>query len=204
MTLTIWFSILAICVLGAMTPGPSLAVVMRYTVNGSRQHGLAAAILHALGVGFWALMTIWGLALLLTQSEQLFRVLTWLGAGWLAWLGVNALRAGASGDSLKVEQAPVVPVWRAGLDGLMISLLNPKLALFFIALFSQFVGYAQSLGDQLLMTATAAGIDGLWYVIVAVVLSRSAILERLQRQAHWLDRISGVILLLVALRVVTL
>ncbi len=204
MTLSIWFSILAICVLGAMTPGPSLAVVIRYTVNGSRQHGLAAALLHALGVGGWALMTIWGLALLLTRSPLLFQWLTWGGAAYLAWLGVKALRAGAGGGALAVETQAVVPVWRAGLDGLMISLLNPKLALFFIALFSQFVGYASTLADQLLMVATAAGVDGLWYVIVALVLSRSAILERLQRKAHWLDRASGVILIAMALRVITL
>jgi len=204
MTLSIWLSILAICVLGAMTPGPSLAVVIRYTVNGSRQHGLAAAVLHALGVGGWALMTVWGLALLLTQSPLLFQWLTWAGAAYLAWLGFKALRASAGGASLTVEAQARVPVWRAGLDGLMISLLNPKLALFFIALFSQFVGYAGSLGDQLVMVVTAAGVDGLWYVIVALLLSRSAVLERLQRQAHWLDRASGVILIAMALRVVTL
>lgn len=203
MTLTIWLSILAICVLGAMTPGPSLAVVIRYTVNGSRQHGVAAALFHALGVGFWALMTIWGLALVLTRSPLLFQYLTWAGAAWLAWMGFNALRAG-EGGAMKVEDTDPVPVWRAGLDGLLISLLNPKLALFFIALFSQFVGHARELGDQLLMMVTAAGIDGLWYLLVAIVLSRSSMLERLQHQSHWLDRISGVILIAVALRVVTL
>ena len=203
MTFSIWLSIAAICVLGAITPGPSLAVVIRYTVAGSRQHGLVTALSHALGVGFWALLTIWGLAFMLTRSPQLFQLITWGGAAYLAWLGLNALRASAGGGMIVAEQE-AFPLWRAGLDGLMISLLNPKLALFFIALFSQFVGYANTLNDQVLMMATAAGIDGLWYALVAVVLSRSSILTRLQQQAHWLDRISGVILISMAIRVVTL
>ncbi|MCV6590582.1 MAG: LysE family translocator [Marinobacterium sp.] len=204
MTLTLWLSILTICVLGAMTPGPSLAVVIRYTVNGSRQHGMAAAVCHALGVGFWALLTIQGLAILLARSPQLFQWLTWAGAAWLAWMGMQALRASASSGKLQVEKIKPVPLWQAGRDGLLISLLNPKLALFFIALFSQFVGHADSMRDQLVMMATAAVVDGLWYVLVALLLSRSAILTRLQRQAHWLDRASGVVLIAVALRVVTL
>lgn len=203
MTFSLWLSIAAICVLGAMTPGPSLAVVIRHTVNESRQHGIAVAISHAVGVGFWALLTIWGLAVLLAQSPLLFQWLTWAGAGYLAWLGYKALRA-PIGSAMTLEKGPGMPLWQAARDGLMISLLNPKLAMFFIALFSQFVGHADTLIDKLIMMATAAGIDGLWYVLVAALLSRSSILTKLQRNSHWMDRISGGILLLLAVRVVTL
>ncbi|MBY4678094.1 LysE family translocator [Marinobacterium arenosum] len=203
MTLSHWLPIAALCLLGAITPGPSLAVVVRQTVKHSRRHGMAAALCHGAGVGLWALLTIWGLALLLSQSPQLFQWLTWGGAGYLAWLGIKALRSGGGG-ALQVADCAPAPVWQAGLEGLMISLLNPKLALFFIALFSQFVGQADSLQAQLLMTATAAGIDAGWYLLVAVLLSHSAVLSRLQRQSIWLDRITGGIMLALAVRVVTL
>jgi len=202
MTFTIWLSIVAICVLGAITPGPSLAVVLRHTVNNSRQHGFAAAVFHAGGVALWALLTVWGLALLVAQSPVLFNIITWGGAGYLAWLGYKALTSKGQGV-MKVGDAAPVSYWQAGLDGLMISLLNPKLALFFIALFSQFVSADQSLSDQLIMMATAGGIDGLWYILVALIFSQSAVLTRLQKHGKWVDRITGGILMGLAARVVT-
>ncbi len=203
MTLATWLSILAICVLGAMTPGPSLAVVLRHTVTNSRQHGFAAAIFHAAGVALWALLTVWGLAILVTESPLLFKAITWGGAAYLAWLGFKALTAKGQG-ALHVGQVPQVSYWRAGVDGLMISLLNPKLALFFIALFSQFVSADQSLSDQMIMMATAGGIDGVWYVLVALVFSQSRILAGLQKHTKWIDRITGGIFMGLAARVVTL
>jgi threonine/homoserine/homoserine lactone efflux protein len=69
-----------------MSPGPSLAVVLRQTVNNGRGHGLAASWCHALGVGLWAIATIAGLAVVVAQSQTLFAIITWCGAGYLAWL----------------------------------------------------------------------------------------------------------------------
>jgi len=202
-TLATWLSIVAICILGALTPGPSLAVVLRHTVTNSRQHGIAAAIFHAAGVALWALLTVMGLAILVAESPVLFKVITWGGAGYLAWLGYKALTAKGDGV-LKVGETDHVSWWKAGIDGLMISLLNPKLALFFIALFSQFVSADQTLSDQLIMMATAGGIDGLWYVLVAVVFSHSKVLTYLQKHTRWIDRITGGILIGLSARVVTL
>ncbi|MGB0467111.1 MAG: LysE family translocator [Pontibacterium sp.] len=201
MTLTTWFSIVAICVLGAVSPGPSLAVVLRHTVTNSRQHGIAAGVFHAVGVAFWALLTILGLALLVAQSPLLFRLMTYAGAAYLAWLGFKALTA-KSQAVLHPGQAASVSVFRSGLDGLMISLINPKLALFFIALFSQFVSAELSTGDQVAMMATAGIIDGLWYLLVALIFSHSRMLAGLHKHAVWVDRITGGIFIALAAQVV--
>ena len=134
MELTTWFSIVAICCLGAISPGPSLAVVLRHSVGNSRIHGVYTAVSHALGVGIWAALTIQGLALVVASSPQAFQLITWGGAAYLGWLGFKAIthRGGGAFDAGNADR---VSYWRAALDGLMISLLNPKLAIFFIALF---------------------------------------------------------------------
>lgn len=206
MTLTIWLSIVAICVLGALTPGPSLAVVLRHTVTGSREHGIAAALFHAAGVALWALLTIWGLGVVVSESPLLFKVITYGGAGYLAWLGFKALTSKGAGPlQMKGDgQQQGDSLLKAGIDGLMISLLNPKLALFFIALFSQFVSTDMVLTDQLIMMATAGGIDGLWYVLVALVFSHSRVLNTLQRHSRWIDRVTGGIFMALAARVATI
>jgi len=202
MTLTTWFSLVAICCLGAMSPGPSLAVVLRHTVSNGRIHGVITAITHAIGVALWALLTVWGLALLVVEWPLMYKFLTYAGAAYLMWMGIKALRSNGAGPLNVVPVA--APISEAARDGLMVSLLNPKLAFFFTALFSQFVSAELLLVDKLIMTGTASIIDALWYIIVAVALSHSKVLEKLQRRSALIDKISGLVLLGLALRVVTL
>lgn len=202
MTLINWLSLVAVCSLGAMSPGPSLAVVIKHTVNGSRLHGVATAWAHALGIGLYACLTVFGLAVLLTRHPALFQLVTWAGAGYLAWLGVKSLRAGRYKPDPKAASATAGGLADAARDGAMISVLNPKIALFFIALFSQFVSVDSSTPERWLMAATAFMIDGSWYSIVAIVLSQAAILARFRANGHWVDRVCGVLFIAVAARIV--
>lgn len=68
MTFSIWLSLLMICMLGAMSPGPSLAVVAKHSLAGGRLHGVVTSWAHAAGVGVYALVTLLGLAVVLKQS----------------------------------------------------------------------------------------------------------------------------------------
>lgn len=202
MSVSIWLSLVLVCCIGAMSPGPSLAVVMRHTLNHSRLHGVVAGIAHALGVGFYALLSALGLALLITQSPTLFSVLTYVGAAYLAWMGFQMIRQ-SENTHLRTEVNPAqVSLWKAARDGSLIALLNPKLALYFIALFSQFITPSMTLGDKFIFTSTITIIDGAWYVLVAVVLSQHGILPWLRRHSMWIDRVMGMILILLALKVI--
>tara|TARA_B100000795_G_C22773086_1_gene428758 strand:- start:977 stop:1534 length:558 start_codon:yes stop_codon:yes gene_type:complete len=185
-----------------MSPGPSLAVVLRHTISNGRAHGMATAVSHAAGVALWALLTVWGLAVLVVEWPLMYKLLTYAGAMYLMWMGIKALRSKGTGP-LQVEPI-IAPMSEAARDGLMVSLLNPKLAFFFIALFSQFVSAELVMADKLIMTGTAAVIDAVWYIIVALALSQSKVLEKLQSQSATIDKISGVILLGLGLRVLTL
>jgi len=202
MTLTTWLSLVAICCLGAMSPGPSLAVVLRHTVSNGRAHGIATALSHAVGVALWALLTVWGLAVVVVEWPLMYKFLTYAGAAYLMWMGIKALRSNGAGP-MNVDQVSA-PISAAARDGLMVSLLNPKLAFFFIALFSQFVSAELILADKLIMTGTASVIDAVWYIIIAVALSHSKVLDKLQKRSATIDKLSGAILIALALRVLTL
>ena len=201
MSLVLWLSLLLICVLGAMSPGPSLAVVLRQTVSNGRGHGIAAGCAHALGVGAWAAATVWGLGILVHQHETLFTALTWAGAAYLVWLGFNALRF-ASTPVLQAESGVKETYGQAARSGLLISLLNPKLAVFFTALFSQFVSVGQGLDAQLIMVLTAALVDGFWYTLVALLFSQPHLLAWLRRHVKRIEQMTGVVLIGLAVRVV--
>lgn len=202
MTLTTWGALSAICLFGAMSPGPSLAVVLRQTISNGRTHGIFTACAHACGVAIWAILTIWGLALLVTQTPLLYQLLTYAGAAYLGWLGVKAL-CSKSNSHLEVTQNKT-SLGKAARDGVLVSLLNPKLAIFFIALFSQYVSTDLSLTDQVVMIGTVASIDSLWFILIAVLLSQSRLLETVRQKASTIDKACGIVLIALALRVVTL
>lgn len=202
MELTSWLALAAICVMGAISPGPSLALIIRNTVQGGQGHGVATALGHGLGVGIYALITALGLAILITQTPLLFDLIRYGGAAFLAWLGVKALLARpASGESGSEEGHP--PRGRQGaFEGFMVAFLNPQLAIFFIALFSQFVHADTGWREGGIMMLTAGGIDALWYVLVALVLSRGPVLAWLKAKSTVIDKVSGLVLLGLALKVV--
>src|SRR6056297_2606771 len=98
MTLATWLAVVTICILGAMSPGPSLALVLKQTLTGGRRNGVITALAHGIGVGIYAFLSILGLAAIITASPTAFTVLQWGGALYLAWLGVKGLMAKRQSD----------------------------------------------------------------------------------------------------------
>ena len=202
MPLPLWLSMVTICVLGAISPGPSLAVVVRNTVAGGRAHGLATALSHAAGISLWALLTAAGIGFVIIRNPALFDSIRWAGALVLLFLGGRYLLTRSEViESLDPESSSTKPIGSPFRDGFLIAVTNPKIALFLLALFSQFVRPHAGWGEKIVMVVTAGTIDTLWYAVVALALSHSAILSRLRRWAVALDRIFGLVLIALAIRV---
>ncbi|USD67589.1 LysE family translocator [Vibrio sp. SCSIO 43136] len=201
MTLTVWLSLFTICLLGAMSPGPSLAVVAKHSLAGSRWHGIAVAWSHAMGIGIYAFITIIGLSVVLEQSPLIFKGISVIGAAYLMYLGVNALRS-KDGVAAKLASGEKTPLFESMRQGFLISLLSPKIMLFFTALFSQFVAISNDMTNQIVMVSTPLLVDGLWYTLIALLLTNAKVIDKIRSKAVLIDRISGVVLILLALRVV--
>lgn len=199
MTLTTWLTVVTICALGAMSPGPSLALVLRQTLAGGRRNGLIAAFSHGIGIGLYAFLSIIGLAAVITASPALFTALQWAGAAYLVWLGLKGLSA-RRGEGGELPEVPTSA--SAARDGFMLAFLNPKVAVFFIALFSQVVGPQTPLIAKLGYAVTAMVIDIGWYVVVAWLFSSPRLLAALKRNVVWLERFFGILLIALAGRLV--
>ena len=200
MTLTDWLSLTTICILGAMSPGPSLVVILKNTLAGGRSAGIKTALGHGFGVGVYAYATATGLVAVLARSPVAFVVIQWLGAFFLAYLGFKAFLGGgaiAKATSIEKKAAYNGNGFKAGF---LIAFLNPKLAVFFGALFSQFVSAQAPLGVKIIMSLTAASIDTCWYLVVVVVLSNAKFIHILSDFARPLDKILGLFLILLAVR----
>lgn len=197
--LATWLTVLSLCVLGAMSPGPSLAVVLRHTLSGGRRDGCVAALAHGTGVGIYALLAISGLAVLITASPRVFHAFQWAGAAYLAWLGIRGLLARAPAPDAPMPAARGASAAR---DGFLIAFLNPKIAVFFIALFAQVIGSETAWAARALYAGTAWFTDTAWYLLVAWLFSTPRWLAWLRRNAVWFERLFGLILLGLAGRLV--
>ncbi|MEO7412564.1 MAG: LysE family transporter [Opitutaceae bacterium] len=183
--------------LAVISPGPDFAIVVKQSVT----HGRRIAIWTSIGVGsaifFHIAYSLLGLGLLIRSSPFWFNSVRYAGAAYLGWLGWQALRAEPRNFSPVVKeraiQAPAAA--RAFATGFLTNALNPKATLFFVSLFVLLV----SPGTPQIIRAAygvwmALGTMA-WFSLVAVLFTRPEVQRRFQRQAHWIDRVLGLVLL---------
>ncbi|TWX53002.1 LysE family translocator [Colwellia hornerae] len=198
----LWLSFVVICMMGALSPGPSLALVIKNTLAGGTPQGYATAISHGLGVALYAAITATGIAVIIVKSPLIFSIIQYAGAAFLLYLGVKSLLSKKDNEVFSEESTAKksqVNGWR---DGFLIAFLNPKLAIFFLALFSQFLAGDASSEQKVIMTATVGSIDALWYCLVTFTLSRGNIISKLRENSHIVDKVTGSFLILLAARIV--
>ena len=193
-----WFSVTMACLLGAMSPGPSLAVIVNLSLSQGRIAGLIAAISHGLMIAVFAFVTASGLVVILDRNPVVFNAVQIAGCLFLVWMAVKLLFTKPKPDSYSVAPAQSSK-WLAARDGLLIALVNPKIIIFFSALFSQFVDANSQLWEKTLMAMIAGGVDMLWYMLMAVVISHPAWLTGFQKKSRWLDKLFALVLLIIAL-----
>lgn len=147
---------------GAASPGPSLALVIRHTLSAGRGAGLRVAVAHGLGVWLYALAVVFGVATLLTHLSGMMLALQFAGMVFLCYLGAGMIRSGWKASSDASLNSPAVNGIDTGSyfrDGFLIVFLNPKIMVFFLAVFSQFLTSAQSLMAQVYAASLAGVID---------------------------------------------
>jgi threonine/homoserine/homoserine lactone efflux protein len=185
-----WISIASVCAAGAMSPGPSFAVVMRNTIAGGRLQGVLTGIGHGLGVGVYACGAVFGMAVVIEAFPTATMVVEKLGGLYLLWLAVQAYRHAGQGDMSAADSGTS----RGFIDGMAISVLNPKIAVFFLALLGPFIPPDAAAMDRLGVAVLAMVIDGSWYVFAAVMLVTTGATDWLAEKGIWVDRLLAAIL----------
>ena len=187
-----------ICASGAISPGPSLAVVIRNTIEGGRKQGILTGIGHGIGLTIYASIAVMGLSSIIIANQSFFVFIQILGALWLIYIGYLMIKSSSSGFSNMQKKS--IP--KGFLEGFMISFLNPKILVFFAAVFSQFIKNDINAFDKSVIVAIAGFIDTLWYVLVAVALAKSSLLVKLKANSSLIDKIGGSILIGISLYII--
>lgn len=210
MSVTDAAALAGVILLGAMSPGPDFALVLRTTLAGGRWAGFACALGIALGVLGWALAAALGVAGMLAASATAFTIVKLAGAAYLIFLGVRALvgafvtgRTEPGGEGAPPVPAAEVRLRSAFGQGLLTNLLNPKAAVFFVALLPQFmpaeVGVV-SLAELCLITSLVTlG----WFCLLATGVSAMGYLLTRRPVRRAIDVATGTVLVGLGLRVAT-
>ena len=194
-----WPEFLTIVVAHALavaSPGPDFAIVLRQSLRHGRRTALWTSLGIGCGLSIHITYCLLGLGLFLQHSAVALTTVKWLGAAYLAWVGVQALRAKPRSGDMDISTDDTAPTARAAwTTGFLVNVLNPKAALFFIALFPLAVSVTTpkwiQVGYGLWMTVTTV----LWFSFVSVVFTKEQVRQSLLRHGHWIDRALGLVFL---------
>jgi threonine/homoserine/homoserine lactone efflux protein len=190
------------------TPGVDFLLTVTRTLQGGARAGLATAAGIGAGCVAHALAAAFGLAALLALHPAAFTAVQWAGAAWLGWLGLGLLRQAWRGPAVSAAAAsvptpaPARPLWLEFRTGLLTNLLNPKVALFFLAFLPQFVpAGAPGKTAALLLLGGWFALQGTLFLALLVLLTTR--LSRWQASAvarRALGLLGGTLFIALALR----
>lgn len=199
MTLSTWLLYVAAVLVLTVTPGPSVLTCISTSV----QHGPRQAMITSLGstsaIACIMLLSMLGLGTLLAASEALFSMLKWLGAGYLAYLGISSLLSKTSRIALPDSTMPKVSARALYGHGILVGSSNPKALLFFGALFPQFIDPSEPKAAQfLILGVTFIFFELFWLSIYALTAARARHWLQKPRRATLFNRFTGALFLLAA------
>ncbi len=184
--------------LAVAAPGPDFAIVLRQCLR----HGRRIAIFTAIGIGLGILLhmtyTLLGIGLLISRSTDIFNVIKLPGATWLIYLGVQSLRARpALEPTSDTEQSCAAQTsWHNALwIGFLTNGLNPKVTLFFLAIFTAVVSRDTPLWIQAAYGLYLSLATMVWFSLLALLLGHPRVRQELMRAGVWLERLTGVVLI---------
>jgi len=190
-----WIQFASICIVGAMSPGPSMALIIRNSIKYGRVSGLLSSIGHAIGIGIYASISVVGLQLILINNIFVFNTIQFCGSIFLLILGILFLKNSGEKLSLEDDQKNL----NSFIQGFAISILNPKILIWFTAIFSQFIEASSTSMTKLTMVFMASSIDGIWYIIVTIVVTGFGLKQFLENNTKTIQNISGIVLIFISL-----
>ena len=190
-----WVQFASICIVGAMSPGPSMALIIRNSIKYGRVSGLLSSIGHAIGIGIYASISIVGLQIILINNIFVFNTIQFCGSIFLLILGILFLKNSGEKLSLEDDQKNL----NSFIQGFAISILNPKILIWFTAIFSQFIEASSTSMTKLTMVFMASSIDGIWYIILTIVVTGFGLKQFLENNTKTIQNISGIVLIFISL-----
>ena len=183
-----------------VSPGADTLLVIRNVIARGRAAGIATAFGICCGLFVHATLSALGLSVVLAHSAWAYELLKIIGAVYLIWLGLQSLartlrRNGVTYSTAAVGTGTPTLGGRSFREGLLTNVLNPKVAVFYLAFLPQFIGVREPVfAKSMLLAGIHAGMGLAWLIALAAVLDRARTLITRPRVGRLLEGVSGAIL----------
>ena len=196
MTLITFGQVFIVCLLGAMSPGPSMAVVINNAIFKGRNNGILTSIGHGIGIAIYATFAVLGLGLIIETNLFIFNGLKILSIIFLIFIGIKSI---LNKEKLSLEKKDIKKNTISFLQGFSISILNPKILVWFIAIYSQFMSIDNELIFNIYLVSIAGIVDACWYIILTLAVTTASALSFFQTKLILIQRVQGVLFISIGL-----
>jgi len=200
MSIIIFLKIFSVCLLGAMSPGPSMVVVINNAIFKNRYHGILTSLGHGIGIGIYALFAVLGIGLVIKTNLFVFSVIKIVSIIFLIYLGFKSITNQGKLDFDKKDLRDGITSF---FQGLSISLLNPKIFIWFVAIYSQFMSIENDIILNTYLILTAGIVDATWYIILTLLVTSSVALRFIKSKSFLLQTFVGYVFILIGLLLLT-
>ena len=188
MTLITFVQVFAICLLGAMSPGPSMAVIINNAIFKGRYNGFLTSIGHGIGIALYATLAVLGLGIIIKINIFVFNSLKILSIIFLIHIGVKSI---LNREKLNLNKRDKKENTICFIQGFSISILNPKIFVWFIAIYSQFISTNNGLAFNIYLVFIAGVVDACWYIMLTFFVTTASALSFFQTKINFMQKIQG-------------
>ncbi|WP_163337140.1 LysE family translocator [Desulfopila sp. IMCC35008] len=200
---TYWLLFISATIAINITPGPDMIYILSRTITQGRKMGIASSLGVCSGSLVHIFAAAFGLSAILSTSAMAFAIVKYIGAAYLVYLGIQALRSKGISFDISVKKQQQSTFWKVFRQGVLIDILNPKVAIFFMAFLPQFVrpelGHSTA---QILILGILVNVVGL-IVESILVLTAAQTTSFFRNNIHFstlLDRVLGSVLISLGIR----
>jgi RhtB (resistance to homoserine/threonine) family protein len=188
--------------LAAVSPGPDFVMVVRNSLCYSRRSGIFTSLGISLALGFHLIFWAAGIGLIISKSIVLFSIIKYLGAGYLIYMGICAILAKKSKlDQMEERKATDLTRLEAFRMGFLTNILNPKVTMFFLSMFTLVISNSTPVVIILIISAIIIGTAFAWFTIVSIFLSKQNVQRVFLKYEKTINRTLGVLLILIGIRI---
>tara|TARA_B100000085_G_scaffold66355_1_gene59045 strand:+ start:850 stop:1464 length:615 start_codon:yes stop_codon:yes gene_type:complete len=196
MTLITFGQVFTVCLLGAMSPGPSMAIVIHNAIFKGRYNGILTSIGHGIGIAIYATFAVLSLGLIIETNIFIFNSLKILSIIFLIFIGMKSI---LNKERLNLKKKDVKEKTISFLQGFSISILNPKILVWFIAIYSQFMSINNELIFNIYLVSIAGIVDACWYIFLTIAVTTASALSFFQAKIMLIQKVQGFIFLAIGL-----
>ena len=190
-----FIKVFLVCILGAVIPGPSWVLIINNALFKGKISGYLTSIGHGFGIAVYAFIANFSIGILIKSNIFLFNSLKLISIIFLIYLGYKSLSASA----INLQEKNLTGNFQSFLEGFSLAILNPKVLIWFIAIYSQFMSPDNDLFFNFILIITAGIVDMSWYCLLVFFVVSAGLLPLIQDKIFIFQKTIGIIFILIAI-----